>query len=142
MLRLGGLKRSAARRTLRVTGDVGWMAPYPSTAKKARIAAYQICRLAVLTQVGSRLGYFQLKLAVGRHGKLGARAKGFVVFASRQFHFQAAGDHVHNFQLIRAELIIAGRHDADGSRACCHVKGDGFDGAVEVFVDLEHSENL
>ena len=65
MLRLGGLKRSAARRTLRVTGDVGWMAPYPSTATKARIAAFQICRLAVLTQVGSRLGYFQLKLAVG-----------------------------------------------------------------------------
>lgn len=142
MLRLGGLKRSAARRTLRVTGDVGWMAPYPSTATKARIAAFQICRLAVLTQVGSRLGYFQLKLAVGRYGELGASAESFVVFASRQFHVEAAGNHVHHFQLAGAELVIARRHDADGGRACCHVEGDGFDGAVEVLVDLEHLENL
>lgn len=105
----------------------------------AQITAYQN-RLAVLAEVGSRLRYLQLKLAIGRYGELAACTEGLIVLASRQFHVQAASNYVHDFQLIGTELVISRGHDANGGRSGCHIEGNGFDGAVEVLVDLEHSE--
>ena len=45
---------------------------------------------------------------------------------------------MHDFQLAGAELIFTRGHHADGGRTFSHGEADGFDGAVEVLVDLEH----
>src|SRR5690606_8028923 len=93
---------------------------------------------AVLTQISGIGRDLQLKFAVCRYGKTGAGGKGFEAVAAWQFHVQAAGYHMHDFQLGGAELVFAWSHHANGGGAVGHVEGDGFDGAVEVFVDLRH----
>lgn len=93
---------------------------------------------AVLAQIGGFNRHLQLKLAVRRYGELAAAGEGFPGVATRQFHVQAAGNYVHDFQLGGAELVFTWRHDADRGRAFSHVERDGFDVAVEVLVYLEH----
>lgn len=94
--------------------------------------------LAIFAEVGGVYGHLELELAVGLDGELAAGFEGVPAVAARQFDGQGAGDDMHDFQLAGAEFVFARGHYADGGRAFNHGETDGFDGAVEVFVDLEH----
>ena len=94
--------------------------------------------LAVFAQIRGVLGHFQLELAVGWDSKFAAAGERFPAVAARQLNRERAGDNVHHFQLAGAKLVLASGHDADGGRAVGHGEGDGFDGAVEVFVNFKH----
>src|SRR5690606_31718627 len=86
-------------------------------------------------------GDLQLEFAVGRDGEAATGLEGFPGFAVRQFHGQGTGDDVHDFELAGAELVFADGHYADGGRTVGHVECDGFYGAVEILVDLEHADS-
>ena len=97
-----------------------------------------VLTLAVLAQVGSVFGHFQLKLAVGWDGELATADERLPAVAAWQLNCQRTGYHVHHFQLAGAELIFTSSHNADGGRAVGHGEGNGFNGAVEVFVNFKH----
>src|SRR3546814_11020884 len=71
---------------------------------------------AVLAQIRGIYLDLQLKLAVRRYGELAAAGEGFPGIATRQFHVQAAGNYVHDFQLGGAELVFTWRHITEERR--------------------------
>ncbi|ABP79542.1 conserved hypothetical protein [Stutzerimonas stutzeri A1501] len=128
---LSGLRRSGLNSPLRKV-DGATFIHLASASGNARFVS------AILAKISRIHLDLQLKLAVRWHGELAAACEGFPGTGTRQFHVQAACYYVHDFQLRSAELIFARGHHADGGRTFRHFERDGFDGAVEVLVDLEH----
>src|SRR5690606_30999306 len=71
----------------------------------------------IFAEVGGILLDLQLKAAAAGDGELAAGGKSLPLLAVGQLHGQLAADHVHDLQLVGAELIFARCHDAHSGAA-------------------------